>query len=206
MEENKKIYKTFESDRASDQILESEAVANLQTASAQKIPLVQFTKIIIMAVLLSAKKEYFDAQRHVPGAAMRLQRILKELARMYYVNGEYYEKVAIESNDPSLILDLGYRYYKPRKPNNKLPIEVRNTDTPGELFGIPKLVEGSRFYIFESTIVDSIEAPKESIVGTANGEIMRGFTSGDLLMFTSQPVSMNGTRGEKTASFMIRVR
>ena len=206
MDITKKVKKVIDSDREGDVILESEATANLQTANITKIADVEFTKVIILAVVLSAKKEYFDAQRHVPGAALRLEILLKQLANMYFVNGEYYEKQAILLNDPSMILDLGYKYYVPRKLKGKLPLEVRNTEVDGELFAIPKGHEGTRYYSMECCASGTDTVLRTDMIGTANGEIIRGFTSGDLLMFRSQPVFLDGTKGEFTPYFTIRVR
>ncbi len=205
MDYNKKVRKVIESDREPDILLENEDVANLQTANIAKIPDVEFTKVMILAVILSAKKEYFDAQRHVPGAAIRLEALLKTLANMYFVNGEYYEKRAIELNDPSLINDLGYKYYKIRKVTTKLPAEVKNTDVLGELFAIPKGVDNTRFYIFESNVEGSTAAAREDIIKNANGDTITGFTSGDLVMFRSQAVDMAGNKSPWTPYFAIRV-
>ena len=206
MDINKKVRKVIESDREGDVILESEAVANLQTANILKIADVEFTKVIILAVVLSAKKEYFDAQRHVPGAALRLEILLKQLANMYFVNGEYYEKQAILLNDPSMILDLGYKYYKPRKAISKLPLEMRNTDIDGELFALPDFVEGTRYYNLECTISGTETVLRTDIIKNSKGENVAGFTSMDLLMFRSQAVDMAGNKKPWTPYFTIRVR
>ena len=206
MDINKKVKKVIEGDREGDIILESEAAANLQTANITKIPDVEFTKVLILAVVLSAKKEYFDAIRHVPGAALRLAILLKQLANMYFVNGEYYEKQAILLDDPSMILDLGYKYYKPRKAISKLPLEMRNTDIDGELFALPSFVEGTRYYNLECTVSGTDTVSRTDIIKNSKGENVAGFTSMDLLMFRSQPVFMDGTKGEFTPYFTIRVR
>ena len=125
---------------------------------------------------------------------------------MYFANGEFYESQAILLKDPSMILDLGYKYYVPRKLKGKLPLEVRNTEVDGELFAIPKGHEGTRYYSMECCASGTDTVLRTDMIGTANGEIIRGFTSGDLLMFRSQPVFLDGTKGEFTPYFTIRVR
>ena len=206
MDITKKVKKVIDSDREGDVILESEATANLQEANITKITGVPHPANKIMIVVASAKKEYFDALRHVPGASMRLLAFLKTLALMYFANGEFYESQAILLKDPSMILDLGYKYYVPRKLKGKLPLEVRNTEVDGELFAIPKGHEGTRYYSMECCASGTDTVLRTDMIGTANGEIIRGFTSGDLLMFRSQPVFLDGTKGEFTPYFTIRVR
>ena len=206
MSYDNKVKKVIESDIEGDIILESEAVAGLQTANILKIPDVEFTKVMILVVVASAKKEYFDAQRHIPGAALRLERYLKQLANMYFVNGEYFERQAILLDDPSMILDLGYKYYAKRVLKGKLPLEMRNTDIPGELFALPKGHDGTRYYNLECTVSGTETVLRTDIIKDANGENVAGFTSLDLLMFRSQPVFMDGTKGEFTPYFTIRVR
>ena len=201
-----KVRKVIESRVEGDIILISEATANLQEANIAKITGVPHPATKIMVIVASAKTEYFDAQRHVPGAAMRLLGFLKMLAIMYFANGEFYESQAILLNDPSMILDLGYKYYVPRKLKGKLPLEVRNTDVDGELFALPKGVDGARYYNMECCTSGSDTILRSDIIGTANGEIVKGFTSGDLLMFRSHAVFMDGTKGEFTPYFTIRVR
>ena len=205
MSYNEKVKKVIESDKEGDIILESEAVADLQAASIAKIPDVPNPTLKIMIIIALAKTEYFGVLRHTPGAAMRLAGYLKTLALMYFANGEYYEKQAITLNDPSMIIDLGYKYYDPRILKGKLPLEIRNTDVSGELFALPKGVDGTRYYNMESIHAGTEEAPRIDTVGTANGETVKGFTSGDLLMFRSQPVYLDGTKGEFTPYFTIRV-
>ena len=48
-----KVKKVIESDREADIILESEATANLQTANIIKIPDVEYTKVIVLAIILN---------------------------------------------------------------------------------------------------------------------------------------------------------
>ena len=206
MSDTTKIYKTFESNVEAEQILESEMAASLQADSATKIPLVPFTDVMIMVVIALAKIQLFAARRHTPGAAMRLAALLKTLANMFFVNGEYYERKAIELNDPSMILDLGYRYYNPKNPYVKQPCELRNTDIIGEMLAIVKAIPQTRFYNLETSLSGTDTAPRVDQIGKATGEILKGFTSGDLIMYRSQPVLLDGSKGAYTSYYVVRVR
>ena len=135
---------------------------------------------------------------------MRILAFLRQLALMYYVNGEYYEKRAVELNDPSMVLDLGYRFYDIRIPFSKPPIDVRNTKVIGDLLVIVKKVDDTRYYMIESTLASTNEVVKNDVIGTATGEVVHGFVSGELYLIRSQAVSMSGEKSKWTPYFVIR--
>ncbi len=200
-----KVIKTIGSENESDIILKSEGVANLQTEHLAKIPNVPFVRVAILIIVEKAALLFGNSHRRKSGDTMKLLAYLKELALMYYYNGEYYEKRANELNDPSMILDLGYLFWNPKKRFVKPPIEVRNTNIPGELLVIVKKTERPRYYIIECSYAESKIVIRHDNIGKATGEILKGFERGALLMFRSQAVDLDGNKSEWTGYFVIRV-
>ena len=204
MDANLKVKKTMPSDREADMLLDSEIIAALQDENIDKIPKVPYTKAMIMLVVIAAKKVYSNSHYRKGGSTMKILAFLRQLALMYYVNGEYYERRAIELNDPSMILDLGYRYYDVRIAYSKPPIDVRNTNVIGDLLVIVKKVDNTRYYLIESILASTNEKVKSDIIGKATGEVIHGYISGELYLIRSQSVSMDGEAGKWTPYFVIR--
>ncbi len=200
-----KVIKTMSSEIESDIILESEGVANLQTEHLAKIPNIPFVRVVIMVVVAKASLLYGNSHRRTAGDTLRLIACLKQLAQMYYDNGEYYERRANELNDPSMIEDLGYLLWNPKKRFVKPAIEVRNTNIPGELLVIVKKTIRPRYYIIECSYADTKVVLRRDNIGKATGEILKGFERGALLMFRSQAVDLDGNKSEWTGYFVIRV-
>ncbi len=202
-----RIVKTFDSDRETEIVQESNAKADLQEKHTIKVPLAPYKAVAMRAESALATTNISLSRNGDRSATKLLKGNIVNLKMMNKKNGEYYEEKAIETSNPVLITDLGYRFYKiPVSSSTASGTKAENTDVEGELFVSTDPVSGAKCYKVEGKISGTDIPIKFDPIVVPKGQTVNNFISGELYLIRTCSVDSKGNDGVWTDYFEIRIK
>ena len=140
-------------------------------------------------------------------ATKTIKAIDDKMRFMYRINGFDLEKAINDNGNITLAETFGYTITNTSKGQNKVPIEVENGITPGQVLVILLAVFGAHTYNIECTQISETGGVDIVTVRSINfaNATLEGFVSGAKYRFRAQAVLNDTTVSEFTAFVELRI-